>query len=135
MARKSRRRKSEDIRLDMTPMIDCVFQLLIFFLVSMKFEDIVAHLDVFRPAPDPNAKPEQNVVDMVTVGVFRDGITLNDRRVSSETLANMLVKIASYGKNQTILIKCAPDSQHDRLVQVLDLCSRAELSKLSVVSL
>ena len=55
--RRTRRRAFEETKLDMTPMIDCVFQLLIFFLVTMKFEDIIAHLDVYRPSPDPNAPP------------------------------------------------------------------------------
>jgi len=56
---KRERAKGEAVKLEMTPMIDVVFQLLIFFIVTLKQEDILSHLDVSRPAPDPNAKPEE----------------------------------------------------------------------------
>ena len=43
-------------------MIDVVFQLLIFFVVTLKQEDILAKLMASRPAPDPNAKPEPEII-------------------------------------------------------------------------
>jgi biopolymer transport protein ExbD len=135
MARRSRRTQMDDIRLDMTPMIDCVFQLLIFFLVSMKFEDVMAHLDVNRPSPEREKKVEDKVVDMVTIGVFVDGITLNQKPMGLPRLEAMLLKLAALDKTQTILIQCAPDSPHERLIQVLDLCAKAGLTNLSVLSL
>ena len=133
--KRSRRRPIEDTKLDMTPMIDCVFQLLIFFLVSMKFEDVIAHLDVYRPAPDPNAKPVEKVDDLVTIGVFSDGFTINDKPMQLDSLDRMLGKLAGYSKTQTILIKCAPDSMHERLIQLLDLCAKNKLENLSVLSM
>jgi biopolymer transport protein ExbD len=133
--KRSRRKPVEDTKLDMTPMIDCVFQLLIFFLVSMKFEDIIAHLDVYRPAPDPRATPVEKVDDLVTIGVFSDGFTINDKPMQLESLDRMLGKLAGYSKTQTILIKCAPDSPHERLIQLLDLCAKNKLENLSVLSL
>ena len=134
--RRSRRVAQEEAKLDMTPMIDCVFQLLIFFLVSMKFEDVIAHLDVFRPSPDPNAPPPKEKIDeMVTVGVFSDGFTINERAMGLESLDRMLNKLAGYSKTQTILIKCAPDSPHERRVQLLDLCAKNKLENLSVLSM
>jgi biopolymer transport protein ExbD len=128
------RTKGDDPKLDMTPMIDCVFQLLIFFLVSLKPEDIIAHLDVNRPAPDSRVK-QQEYVDLITVGVFVDGFTLNNKPMQLPRLEQMLRKLASLSTKQTILIKCAEDSPHERLVQVLDLCSDAGLSNLSVMSM
>ena len=126
--------KGEDPKLDMTPMIDCVFQLLIFFLVSLKPEDIVAHLDVNRPAPDARSKPSEKL-DLIQVGVFSDGYTINDRYVSYTTLANMLNKLAALSKTQTIVIKCALESPHAKLIEVLDLCSKAGLKNLAVMSM
>jgi biopolymer transport protein ExbD len=134
--RRSRRRPIEEVKLDMTPMIDCVFQLLIFFLVSMKFEDIIAHLDVYRPSPDPNrpvTPPPDN--EMVTIGVFSDGFTINDKPMGLDSLDRMLNKLAGYSLTQTILIKCAPDSPHQKLIELLDLCAKNKLSNLSVLSM
>ena len=119
----------------MTPMIDVVFQLLIFFLVTLKQEDILSHLDVSRPAPDPTQKQEEKVPDLMQIQVLRSGFFLKGRRVSIKTLDKHLSRLASYSKNISIIIQCSPDSPHSLLVQVLDVCSKAGLSQLSVFSL
>lgn len=128
------RNKGEDPKLDMTPMIDCVFQLLIFFIISLKPEDIIAHLDVNRPAPDSRVVVE-TPVDLIQIGVFADGYTLNNRAMRPETLQRMLRKLAGLSRTQTILIKCAPDSPHEKLIEILDTCSLVGLENLSVMSL
>ena len=45
----------ENPKADMTPMIDVVFQLMIFFLVTIKQEDIFSKLNANRPAPNSSA--------------------------------------------------------------------------------
>ena len=55
MARARKRPEGAQAELEMTPMIDVVFQLLIYFIVTTKPVDVITNLDVFRPAPDPNA--------------------------------------------------------------------------------
>lgn len=127
--------KGEDPKLDMTPMIDCVFQLLIFFIVTLKPEDIIAHLDVNRPAPDAKAKSDETPEDLIQIMIFRDGYTINNRSVSLSSLQGVLGKLASLSLTQTILIKCAADSPHEKLVDVLDLCSLVGLKNLSVMSM
>lgn len=127
--------KGEDPKLDMTPMIDCVFQLLIFFIVTLKPEVIIAHLDVNRPAPDAKAPKDETPEDLIQIMIFRDGLTINNRAVTVPTMQGVLAKLASMSKTQTILIKCASDSPHEKLVQVLDLCSLVGLKNLSVMSM
>ena len=125
--------KGEDPKLDMTPMIDCVFQLLIFFIISLKPEDVIAHLDVNRPqAGGVAAGP---TIDLLQVGIYADGYTLNDRQVSYATLEGMLARLANISKTQTVIIKCALESPHKMLVEVLDLCSKLGLKNLSVMSM
>jgi biopolymer transport protein ExbD len=67
--------------------------------------------------------------------IFRDGFNINNRTVSLNTLQGVLAKLASMSTTQTILIKCASDSPHEKLVQVLDLCSLVGLKNLSVMSM
>lgn len=128
------RATGEDPKLDMTPMIDCVFQLLIFFIISLKPEDIIAHLDVNRPQADKKAPIDQKL-DLLQIGVFADGYTLNDRIVSYATLESMLGRLAALSQTQTVVIKCALESPHSRLIEVLDLCSKVKLRNLSVMSM
>jgi biopolymer transport protein ExbD len=131
--KKRERRKGDAVKLEMTPMIDVVFQLLIFFIVTLKQEDILSHLDVFRPAPDPNAPPpEEKPQDLLTIVVHRNGFMLKDRPSSIETIEKQLVRLASYSKNISVIIKCTGDSPHAKLIQILDVCSKAGLKNLSV---
>lgn len=125
--------RSSELKLDMTPMIDCVFQLLIFFIITLKPEDLLAHLDVSRPTVQ-HENPT-NVVPVLQIGVYADGVTVNDRMVRFENLGALLIKLARASETQTVLIKCAPDALHEQMVAVLDLCSSAKLRNLSVMSL
>jgi biopolymer transport protein ExbD len=141
MGRKRKaRNKGDAAKLEMTPMIDVVFQLLIFFIVTLKQEDILSHLDVSRPAPDPNAPPpEEKVDDLLTIEVGRVAWVLNGRPYAGEkglkALDKSLTKIASYSKNASVIIKCAADSPHSNLVILLNICAREGMTNLSVFSM
>jgi biopolymer transport protein ExbD len=119
----------------MTPMIDVVFQLLIFFVVTLKQEDILSHLDVSRPAPDPDVKPEQQVQDLLNITVFGDGYVLKGRRVSLQELDRQMTRLASFSKKISVIIRCTADSPHSRLVQLLDVCAKTGLENIAVFSM
>ncbi len=137
MAKKSRSRRSDlKAELDLTPMIDVVFQLLIFFIVTMKPIDLIGRLDVFRPAPDANAKPELKLDNMLRITVLQNNrFMLNQRSMSLVTLEQNLQMAGTRSKTQTILVQCSELSSHGSLVQVLDLCAKVGLTNLSVVTL
>lgn len=118
----------------MTPMIDVVFQLLIYFLVTFTTPDVLAHLDISRPAPDKTQTEQRTPPKMIRVNIYVDGFSLNGRAVSKHELGNILRRLASFSKSQTVLITCAGSSEHAKLVDVLDICAESGLSKLSVVS-
>ena len=118
----------------MTPMIDVVFQLLIYFLVTFTTPDVLAHLDISRPAPDKTQTEQRTPPKMIRVNIYADGYSLNGRSVSKKELSSILRRLASYSKSQTVLITCSGSSEHARLVDVLDICAESGLSKLSVVS-
>ncbi len=133
------RNKGEAAKLEMTPMIDVVFQLLIFFIVTLKEKDILANLDISRPAPDPNTKPEEKVDDLLTIQIGKEGWVLNGRpyigRSGLEQLDRQLARIASFSRNASVIIKCTGDSPHSFLVRVLNILSREGMTNISVFSL
>lgn len=118
----------------MTPMIDVVFQLLIYFLVTFTTPDVLAHLDVSRPAPDSSQAEERTPPKMIRVTIYENGFSLNGRPVARNELERILTRLAGFSTSQTVLITCAGDSAHSMLVDVLDVCAGAGLNKLSVVS-
>ena len=133
--KKKERNTGGDAKLEMTPMIDVVFQLLIFFICTLKQHDILAQLDAMRPAPDPNAKPTDNPTEPVKINIDGRGIIYKGFPVSTQSLAKSLATIAKYNKKTTIVINCTGDSKHGKLVEVLDACSQNGLNSLAVFSL
>jgi biopolymer transport protein ExbD len=130
------RSRGEAAQLEMTPMIDVVFQLLIFFLVTIKPEDILSHLDINRPSPEKTDRPpEEEIQDLLTITVYRDGFMLKERRVSLRQIESRLTRLATYSRNISVIIKCTGDSPHAYLVQLLDVCAKAGLRNLSVFSM
>jgi len=121
----------------MTPMIDVVFQLLIYFIVTIKPIDVITNLDVFRPAPDPDAEPEAEPPQLNRLGVYADGYTINDIPISLaniDKLDESLKRIASIDAGQTLMITVSAVSEHGALIRALDLCAKNGLKSLSVVS-
>ena len=134
MARARKRPEVTEPALSMTPMIDVVFQLLIYFIVTAKPIDVITNLDVFRPAPDKSTPKDAPPPNLVRVGVYQDGYTVNDTPVSPERLDAALGKVASIDAGQTIMITVSAISKHGALVKALDLCAKNGLKSLSVVS-
>lgn len=139
MRKRRREREEAAIEVSMTPMIDVVFQLLIYFLVTFSTPDVLAHLDISRPAPDPSQTEQRTPPKMIRVNVFAEGgfengYSLNGRTVSRTELASILDRLAGFSKNQTVLITCASASEHAKLIGILDVCAGRGLLKISVVS-
>jgi len=135
MAYKRKQNKGETPKLDMTPMIDVVFQLLIFFVVTLKQEDILAKLSAARPAPntDETIKPVQP--DLINVIVAPQGFIFNGRPMRLPELDRGIERLSGYSKTAMVIIKCTADSPHAFLVQVLDVCNKYGMTNLSIFSM
>ena len=115
-------------------MIDVVFQLLIYFLVTFSTADVLAHLDISRPSPEATQTKPKPPADMIRVAVMPKGYAINGRGVTGEELASMLKRLAGISIRQTVLVTCDDKSLHGRLIQVLDMCAENGLTQISVMS-
>ena len=131
MARKSKRNVGSDVKLEMTPMIDVVFQLLIFFIVTLKQEDILSQLDFLRPAGQPTKAIGP---DPITITVTPNGYIYNRLAVSEAKLNDSLAKLSKFNKGTTVVIKCTATSPHGLLVRALDLCANNGITQTAVFS-
>ena len=125
-------KKGLNPRLDMTPMIDVVFQLLIFFVVAMKQDDILSKLSAYRPSPGPT--PPGPTIDLISVEIGRTGFLLNGSPVTKSQLDNRLGQYSRLSKTAMVTLKCYVDSPHGLLVQSLDLCSKHGMENVSIFS-
>ena len=123
-----------EAKAEMTPMIDVVFQLLIFFVVTLHQEDILSRLMASRPAPDKKADPEQQP-DLINIEIFRGGFIVKGRVVSLEELDRQMRNYAAMSTTANVLLRCTRDSPHQYLVQALDICAKHQMTNLSIFSM
>lgn len=137
MAHKRKRKRVSliDAELSMTPMIDIVFQLLIYFILTFEVLDDIAHLDVYRPAPDAEQREQMETPNVLRVVIYADGFTVNDRQMRLPEIERTLGRLAALDRNQTVLIMATAHSRHENLIEILDLCAKVGLRNLSVVSM
>ena len=133
------RKPQENPALDMTPMIDVVFELIIFFVVTIKSEDLFSRLNATRPAPSSGSSSnESDTTVTIEIGRGRDAngvLVYNKREVRRSELDQNLREVARTSKKTPIIVKCTEDSPHKALVDVLDICYRNELFSVSIFTL
>ncbi len=142
MAKGKKVSSGDGAALDMTPMIDVVFQLIIFFVVTLKQEDVLAKLDAMAPSPDPNAKAEQvEKLTLITIDIYNpkkhpgEGFLFNKGAVTLRQLDAEIGRAARYGKDASVLLRCTKDSPHSLLVKALNICAKHGMTKLAIFSL
>ena len=133
------RKPQENPQLDMTPMIDVVFELIIFFVVTIQQEDIYTKLNANRPAPAASSSSsESDTTVTIEIGRGHDAngqIVYNRREVKRAELDQNLREVARTSKKTPIIVRCTGDSPHKALVDVLDICYRNELFSVSIFTL
>jgi len=135
------RKPQENPQLDMTPMIDVVFELIIFFVVTIKQEDVFSKLNCNRPAPATGQASEKDDITVnIEIGRRYDGsaqgvILYNKREVKRAELDQYLREIAHTSTKTPIIVKCDDASPHKALVDVLDICYKNKLYSVSVFSM
>ena len=133
------RKPQENPALDMTPMIDVVFELIIFFVVTIQQEDIFTKLNANRPAPSSGSASESSDTTVtIEIGKGRDAngvLVYNKLEVRRQELDQNLREVARTSTKTPIIVKCTEDSPHKALVDVLDICYRNKLFSVSIFTL
>ncbi|MBM4148224.1 MAG: biopolymer transporter ExbD [Lentisphaerae bacterium] len=126
---------ADDPELQIAPLIDCVFQLLIFFMVSaslVKSEgDLGIKLPGMNQTPTQVDMPDEQIIEVRSTGqVFLNGREFGDpRRSELPDLIQTLVRYrlaSNSSKNKPMITVWAEDrTRHQRVIDVLDACSAA----------
>ena len=147
MAKKNRKRiKVDEAEIPMSSMIDVVFLLLIYFIVTQK--PIVEETLLSCDLPTPGGPPPDKPPTLMKIGVFKildlppdkdiNTYFLNgspwplDSPSAPNDLRRQLKAMAATDPDQPIIINCGPNAYHQKLVQLLDACSDAGLTKLNI---
>ena len=141
--KKRKKNRGGDAQLEMTPMIDVVFQLLIFFIVTLNQPDILSQFDALRPSGEertevkdpPAAITIKGFPSHPGLGAYFFGNDQNRRTVTLEQLRGVAGQMARVNRNQSVIVNCTDSAPHGCLVRVLDLLADAGLRSVSVFSL
>jgi len=119
-----RRPKDEEIGINVTPIIDMVFLLLIFFLVATKFADIERDVRV-KPPSSRHARPITALPQELVVNVMSDGkLMLGGREMTLDGLDGMLVQALRENPRQAVVVRGDKQTVLQHAVNVLDLCEK-----------
>ena len=129
------RKPQENPKAEMTPMIDVVFQLMIFFIVTIKQEDIFSKLNANRPAPNASSAQSEENDTQIKIDIGQRGVVFNGRGMSLKELDGNIKRLAASSTKSTVLVRCTLDSPHGFLVSVLDICNKYKMYNLSIFSM
>ena len=119
--------------LEITPMIDVVFLLLIFFIFATKFPKQEGKLEASLPSSRSSGKTESTIVVIEITG---DGkLMVNDHSYTANELAGLLAKLAVLDPEQPVIISGEPDARHQWIVDALNACARANITRISFTGL
>ncbi|NMP17569.1 MULTISPECIES: biopolymer transporter ExbD [unclassified Thalassotalea] len=130
MARK-RIREDDEAAVDMTPMLDIVFIMLIFFIVTTSFVK-EAGIDVQKPkAANASKKPSANIF----IAVRENGeIWMDKRVVDVERVSANIEKLLAEQPTDIVIIQADKGAKHGVVVKVMDAIKDAGIDKISIAA-
>jgi biopolymer transport protein ExbD len=124
--------EQEPVAVQMAPLIDCVFLLLIFFLVATTLKKIEKELPLDLPeAAAAVSRQTQDDMTIITIDV-EGGFYLGSEPVGQGYLAGKLRDLAARDPEHRIRIDCDREAPTWALVQILDMCNFENLRNVGI---
>jgi biopolymer transport protein ExbD len=129
-------RSDERVDINLTPLIDVVFLLLIFFMVSTTFD---RHAKLKVELPEASAKPAQQQQDPIVISIDAKGnYFINDRQLVNtrlETLKTALRKTVADKEDVSLVLRADAKTPHQAVVRAMDAASQLGLTRLSIATI
>ena len=126
--KKSSRKLSSITNLDLTPMVDVVFNLLIFFALSLNFVASSGGINVNLPEAS-SAKPIKT--ENITINLTKGGKLYYNKEVATkEQIKKNLKEVKD--KSSLIIIRADNEVEHGKVVEAMDLAKVEGFTKLAI---
>jgi biopolymer transport protein ExbD len=124
-------KKRRKVIINITSLIDVLFLLLIFFMVSSTF---VEQPGMKLELPESKSALTEKIRDLV-LQINADGtMTLNDENISLENLEDMFKQILPKLEEKSLVLKADKSVPHGTVVKVMDLAKLSGLEKLIIAT-
>ena len=125
------RKKQKDMGIDMGPLMDIVFILLIFFVITSSFTRETG-VDVTKPQAQSASQLEK---ENLLIAITREGtIHINERQVDLVSLQDILKQSLAKTPDREAVIIADKGSETGVLVQVIDACNLSGVKKVSIAA-
>lgn len=122
----------ESSTLDMTPLVDVVFNLLIFFMLSTTF---VTTPGIKINLPEASSKELKVQEKEVRIALTRKGkIYLNRKLVTLDDVSKTLKQKARINPKMLVIIQADEQVTHGKVVQIMDIAKTAGLNRLAIAT-
>jgi len=122
----------KDAAIDLTPMIDVVFQLVVFFMLATQFAEQEKEMDVDLPSSEAGQLAEK-LPDELIINVLKDGKVIVDGNELDDTaLRTTLTRVAERDVKIPINIRGDKDVRHECIVSVMSACGVVGLTNLQI---
>lgn len=129
---RKRNREEDDTAIDMTPMLDIVFIMLIFFIVTTSFvkEDTI---ELSRPTTNQDTTPPDNPPPLIVVSIDeQSNVFMKERSVDKEAIrANIETQLA-VDPRSPVLVRVHEDAATEVLITAVDQAKAAGVPKVNV---
>ena len=131
MALGKRRKDEEESNIDMTRMLDVVFIMLIFFIVTASFVN-ESGLDVNRPPTSDEPPPEQENTNIVFRVSESNELTLEGRRIDIRAVRANVERMHAEKPEAKVIVSAHPKSKTEMFVQISDQAREAGVYDVSL---
>lgn len=124
--------QQEEGEIDLTPMLDVVFIMLIFFIVTATFVKEIG-LDVNSPDKNQNVKDadKQSIVVKIT---NRDRIQIRGRDVDFRAVRANIERLHAENPEAPVVVQPHPDSTTETMIHVMDSARQAGVYNVSIAA-
>jgi biopolymer transport protein ExbD len=124
-------RQPEPAGMQLAPMIDIVFLLLIFFIVTWQFSRSERELKVQVPTAEQGADPKRQKFEIIVNVLGDNTIRIEGSDVDINQLHDRLAAIARLDEGKPVRIRGDAKVVYQRIVEVIDTCQRAGIWNIS----
>lgn len=126
-----RQRPAEEAKVDLTPMLDVVFILLIFFIVTAVFLQESA-IDV-EPPPPSNDQPNEPVPVILIRVDEENRVFVNNRASLVESVRANIERLRAETPNSSVIIQAHPDAKNKTVIRIRDQAASANIARVNVI--
>jgi len=129
---------TDQCEMDMTPMIDVVFQLIIFFVVTLKMTQDRNEKIILEDGKHGVTITQDNMPPTtLEIELGRFGrISIHNATLSKGSLSTILRnRVNRHGNKFPVLIRADKNVPHEKVKEIMDLCTTAGIWKLSFVAI